>query len=228
MSYLPLSIDTNRRSPPGFETYSNNYYRREIQEEYRMSQYYQSYIPIPAPIQSFNRPIYNPHYQQYSPPVSQPQSAKLPTFVEIVYNSLPSSTSSYGSLDNDNQQNYLDKNIKCLPCCTLLSTGTCPYRDRCKFIHDIRITNNNCISRTRKRNFENLQPDLFFWTHSDLTDIYRIIKTEDKNSYNNSCAASMWYHLCNVLNDKHSNCNDTVNIVTGRRRLPIFVVLSLM
>ena len=46
-----------------------------------------------------------------------------------------------------------------LPCKTFLSVGSCPYRDRCVYLHDPRLIYRDTKTKTRKRNQEDLGLD---------------------------------------------------------------------
>eukprot|EP01038_Epipyxis_sp_PR26KG_P008127 gene8127-11005_t len=50
-----------------------------------------------------------------------------------------------------------------LPCRTFVSVGSCPYRERCVYLHDPRITNIEAKTKTRKKNKEDVIQDSFFW-----------------------------------------------------------------
>jgi Zinc finger C-x8-C-x5-C-x3-H type (and similar) len=54
-----------------------------------------------------------------------------------------------------------------LPLCfyrTFISTGSCPYNDRCVFLHDPRTVSSRIIYRTKQRKSkEDLCQDSFFW-----------------------------------------------------------------
>lgn len=67
---------------------------------------------------------------------------------------------------NLSHNNLLYSNSPCysLPCFTLISTGYCPYNDRCLFIHDYRLI---CKQKTKlyrnKKGSKIIGHDSFFW-----------------------------------------------------------------
>lgn len=50
-----------------------------------------------------------------------------------------------------------------LPCKTWISTGTCPYNDKCYFLHDPRVSSYVVPLKVKKRSKEDITHDLFFW-----------------------------------------------------------------
>lgn len=73
----------------------------------------------------------------------------------------------YGHTDQTNPKS----NLKQLPCKTYISTGCCPYRDRCVFLHDSRIGLNNTIKlNCKKKQKEDGTTDSLFWPPSSMTD----------------------------------------------------------
>ena len=54
-----------------------------------------------------------------------------------------------------------------LPCRTHISTGSCPFKDRCTFLHDGRVVNFEVSSKTRRRCIEVAstpqEKDIFYW-----------------------------------------------------------------
>lgn len=117
---------------------------------------------------------------------------------------------------------------KYLPCYTLISTGTCPYRGRCKYIHDWRITTSKTITVTKKQNTDAVNYDSFFWPPSLLDYIYQpnlnLIDGIDR-----FFIESIWYHFIMFIKKSIliNNPTNQINIINGRPRLSIFVKLSL-
>jgi hypothetical protein len=46
-----------------------------------------------------------------------------------------------------------------LPCRTFISVGTCPYKDRCVFLHDCRCASSNAKAKIRTKNKEDVVLD---------------------------------------------------------------------
>lgn len=50
-----------------------------------------------------------------------------------------------------------------LPCRTFISVGTCPYRERCVYLHDPRVICREAKTKTRRKNKEDTVVDTLFW-----------------------------------------------------------------
>jgi hypothetical protein len=50
-----------------------------------------------------------------------------------------------------------------LPCRTFISVGTCPYRERCVYLHDPRIICREAKTKTRRKNKEDTVSDSYYW-----------------------------------------------------------------
>jgi len=57
----------------------------------------------------------------------------------------------------------MQQKFRQLPCRTFLSVGTCPYRERCVYLHDPRLQSRDARTRTRKKNKEDIVTDSLFW-----------------------------------------------------------------
>lgn len=153
---------------------------------------------------------------------------------------------------------YVPQAFKCrqLPCRTFISTGSCPYNDRCVFLHDPSIVSKPVYIKTKRKSKEDMVTDLFFWPTMSLNSVMG--KTDMKNmphiaqpfivpapaSYmqingNNDLAVfSMWEHFLDFCKSdslsvvaqprKVPPLNPYVpnNPYTGRKRLPFLVKLS--
>jgi len=70
-----------------------------------------------------------------------------------------SSTSSNASSDKSNSE----IKFRQLPCRTWISTGTCPYNDKCVFLHDRRCQSKILPNAPKKKSKEDIRQDCFFW-----------------------------------------------------------------
>jgi hypothetical protein len=58
-------------------------------------------------------------------------------------------------------------------------TGCCPYKDRCQFLHDLRVRARDAKARIRTKNQEEIIPDAHFWPVMDYNLVNR--KLDMKN-----------------------------------------------
>lgn len=56
-----------------------------------------------------------------------------------------------------------------LPCRTFISVGTCPYHERCVYLHDPRIICHEAKTKTRRKNREDNELDSLYWPHMPLS-----------------------------------------------------------
>ena len=161
----------------------------------------------------------------------------------------PSNNSSSTSMDS-NESSKLCR----LPCRVHISTGSCPFRDRCCFLHDPRVSQKNRLysdrrySSTKMKNTEDTTHDAFFWPPIPFSRNTRencheyVILPPDESaevSYEDQCIYSMWNHFVDLLPSVHlpsayrsaefsslHDCDMVDNLFTGRSRLPVFIALS--
>jgi len=78
--------------------------------------------------------------------------------------------------------NLIQTAIKCrqLPCRTFISTGSCPYGDRCVFLHDLSIVSRPIYIRSKRKSRDEAGLDAFFWPTMPLTTVMG--RTDSKNS----------------------------------------------
>mgnify|MGYP001048218088 CR=1 FL=1 len=108
--------------------------------------------------------------------------------------------------------------MKRLPCKTLISTGACPYKNKCKFIHDVRITN-KCVKTIKKSDID-IKNDGFYWPKSENNSLYSPNKK-------NKQVFSMWNHFIDVITFQNkNNFTQITNKYSKKKRLNIFVSLS--
>ena len=144
-------------------------------------------------------------------------------------------------------------NFRKLPCKTFISTGTCPYGNKCKFIHDPRFTtsswwsaNNELEPKLSNTSNQYDYHDLFFWkSNTEFDGPYRydipFPENSTKDKYNDYGTYSMYQMLKDFLlmnhpdvswkRKKHTlqttmNSMFDVNVYSGLKRLDCFVQLS--
>ncbi len=83
----------------------------------------------------------------------------------------------YHHLSHHPQQQF-----KCrqLPCRTFVSTGSCPYGDRCVFLHDPSIVAKPVYVRVKRKSKDDVVTDTFFWPTMSLNSVMG--KVDNKNS----------------------------------------------
>jgi len=125
--------------------------------------------------------------------------------------------------------------FKCrqLPCRTFISTGSCPYGDRCVFLHCAEIMSKPIYIKTKRKSKEDVTGDAFFWPTMSLNSV--LGKTDLKNmphiaqpyivsvpttvvglstSNNESAVFSMWEHFLDFCK------SDALSIVPVPRKVP--------
>ena len=114
-----------------------------------------------------------------------------------------------------------------LPCRTYISTGYCPYKDRCVYVHDPRITSSADISRfkNRKKNKEDICSDSFFWpilpillnendkSNSVMTEYFVPSPNNDKYYMHDSASFSMWNNFVDICH--HITLKDNTQHLSG-------------
>lgn len=143
-----------------------------------------------------------------------------------------------------------------LPCRTFISVGTCPYRERCVYLHDPRCICKDAKTKTRRKNKEDMMPDSLFWPvmpyemvaeKLDANQQPHVIQQyqvpypqDDKYRLHDRALYSMWMNfvdscVANSNSDPYSDSQEIqcykapdvpINIHTGRLRLPVFMLLS--
>lgn len=126
-----------------------------------------------------------------------------------------------GNGGNGAGQKRTDDKFRRLPCRTFICTGTCPYRERCVYLHDPRIISRNVKSKSRRKNKDDVVSDAWFWpvmmdddlvvdqsSQPIVNQFYHVPlpRFEQANSHNRS-VYSMWMHFveyCIELSTKPS------------------------
>lgn len=131
-----------------------------------------------------------------------------------------------------------------LPCRTFISTGSCPYGDRCVFLHDARITSKPVYVRSKRKTKDDTTVDAFFWPTMPLHTVMGVLdnrnqphiaqpyvvpvpvghssaaingngnNSNNNNNYNETAVYSMWEHFLDFLKV------DSLSVVTVPRVVP--------
>lgn len=77
---------------------------------------------------------------------------------------------------------HAHQQFKCrqLPCRTFVSTGSCPYGERCVFLHDPSIVAKPVYIKTKRKSKDDTATDAFFWPTMSLDSVMG--KVDNKNS----------------------------------------------
>lgn len=137
-----------------------------------------------------------------------------------------------------------------LPCKTFIMNGTCPYRERCTFLHDPRCICKGAKTRLRKKMVgEDNIPDSLFWPVMPMEMVTmkldghqpHVIQhyqtpypKEDSYKLHDRALYSVWYNFLDSCmanaNSNPTTCfrapNDPINFHTGVMRLSVFRLLS--
>lgn len=141
-----------------------------------------------------------------------------------------------------------------LPCKTFVSVGTCPYRDRCVYLHDPRLIHRDAKTKTRKKNSDDVILDSFFWPVMPEREVRKKLDSSRQphviqnysvpgaQQWNNECIHdkaifSMWMHFTEFCaasnttssserNSKTFDPRSMINNYSTRQRLGMFVNLS--
>lgn len=156
----------------------------------------------------------------------------------------PPMTPQYQPLQQQQQQTPTHQVQKCrqLPCRTFISTGSCPYGDRCVFLHDARITAKPVYVRSKRKTKDDQCVDAFFWPTMPFNTVMGTVDNRNQphiaqpylvpvpvgcstasingtgsssNNNNNEVAVfSMWEHFIDFLK------SDSLSVVTVPRVVP--------
>lgn len=92
------------------------------------------------------------------------------------------SNDSFDRCDVHHVSQHAHQQFKCrqLPCRTFVSTGSCPYGDRCVFLHDPSIVSKPVYIKTKRKSKDDTSTDAFFWPTMSLNSVMG--KVDGKNS----------------------------------------------
>lgn len=198
---------------------------------------------------------YGPSFSQQGPfshdrasPIV-PTPAAPPSYPHAHQQFLPRSASEAAMENNSNKYRQL-------PCRTFISVGTCPYRERCVYLHDPRCICREAKTKTRRKNKEDTVLDSLFWPIMPYTQVAAkldsnrqphviqqyVVPAPQTEQYRNHDEAvySMWMHFVDfcaacsestqVLDADDSPCymapDMPMNMYTNKKRLPTFRALS--
>lgn len=139
-----------------------------------------------------------------------------------------------------------DYKYRQLPCRTFVSVGTCPYRERCVYLHDPRCICRDAKSKTRRKNKEDENVDSLFWPVLPSDFVRRRLDNNgqpiviqpyhvptpksDQYQLHDEAVFSMWNHFTSYCSGVTSNPShlksEPVNEFTRKFRLETFIVLS--
>ncbi len=97
-----------------------------------------------------------------------------------------------------------DNKYRQLPCRTFIMTGCCPYKDRCQFLHDLRVRARDAKARIRAKNQEEIIPDAHFWPVMDYNLVNR------KLDMKNQPTVSQNYEVPVPQNDEYRRHDEAV------------------
>lgn len=121
-----------------------------------------------------------------------------------------------------------------LPCKTFISIGDCPFRNRCMYIHDMRIQNPNAhkTSRAKSKKAET-EGDLFYWPSMESDSNIYSVPNDDASMYSiwnyfvDFCQNCKYQQIHNHPYQKQKNqTNEDMNRYTHHKRLPVFLELA--
>lgn len=101
-----------------------------------------------------------------------------------------------------------------LPCINYIACGSCPYSNRCQYIHDSRISNHT-YKPLKKCKINVYGKDLFYWPRSN----YYCNNYYDFNN-NDKYVHSIWINFVYTFDENGNNLKENTT------RLPFFVNLS--
>jgi len=169
----------------------------------------------------------------------------IPSQQRFLSNRFPSSTAyrSAAEAQLDSSSKYRQ-----LPCKTLISVGTCPYGERCVFLHDPRLVCHISTPISRLKNKEDSVADSFFWPltapesgpnkkgDNNFRQYSVPAMHHDQYQLHDQALYSLWQHyveFCKITGKAQKSTGPRmapqdipVNIFTQRPRLPVFRQLS--
>jgi hypothetical protein len=75
----------------------------------------------------------------------------------------PTIASSNASVMSNSSTASAQAKCRQLPCRTFISTGSCPYNDRCVFLHDPSVVSSRVFIKVKRKSREDIISDAFFW-----------------------------------------------------------------
>ena len=168
--------------------------------------------------------------QQHSLMNYNSKNRNLPNKNEYYYSIQQCSTVELSPPQQQQQVQISDENkYRQLPCKTFVCVGTCPYRDRCVYLHDPRLIHKDAKTKTRKKNSEDSILDSFFWPTMPIHEVRKKLDASRQphviqnylvpgaESWNNkqpdafihdSAIYSMWMHFTEFCSTSNNGSYD--------------------
>lgn len=201
---------------------------------------------------NYNNNVIHENHHAYSQGQSQQYNSNYPYQVETAdagsHHTAVGARSEAEALFNSSSK------YRQLPCRTFISVGTCPYRERCVYLHDPRCVSKEARTRTRKKNKEDSTSDSLFWPVMPQSKVnsrldgnqqphvvqeYSVpVPRQDQYEKHDRALYSLWMHFVDfcisnsVVGElsEHLKCvlssEVLVNMQTKAPRLNVFVKLS--
>jgi hypothetical protein len=141
-----------------------------------------------------------------------------------------------------------DFGFRQLPCKTFISSGICPYRDRCQYLHDPRVMCFNAQNKIRTKSKGDKTTDALFWPNMPFRHLcfdksnepqvlqqYNVPPPRD-NMKHDEAIYSIWMHFVEfcyltTMADRVGqgffyHRSQIVNKYTKKKRLQIFIALA--
>lgn len=134
------------------------------------------------------------------------------------------------------EQRQADDKFRRLPCRTFISTGTCPYRERCVYLHDPRIATKSVKSKSRKKNKDDVATDAWFWpvmpdgelqvdhAYQPIVNQYYVVPVPhfEQCSFHNRSVYSIWMHFVEYCIDSSARSSERTNLLMIHGQHQIF------
>jgi hypothetical protein len=119
-----------------------------------------------------------------------------------------------------------------LPCRTFICTGSCPYSERCVFLHPAEVIAKQVYVKIKRKSKEDTVADTFFWPTMPMSTVSAKLDSRNQpdiaqsyiipapgsysahNSVNDAAVFSMWEHFLDFL------ATDSLSVVTQPRAVP--------
>lgn len=125
-----------------------------------------------------------------------------------------------------------------LPCKTYVSSGACPYRERCRYLHDPRLRYQESQFTIRMKSKGDRGMDTLFWPvmtmqnlqmYSNQPHVVQQYNVPHPKFKHEEAIYSIWMHFvefCHLTSLSERSSKSDINKYTRRKRLHVFVSLS--